>query len=147
MAEGFNTVDLDPRHSVKLGQYPAGEVIRVGAHVTLNATGQFVEAGTGPSTKMIAAEAAETGKSIFQNDGTTISTYANTELVNAIVPQPGGRAHILLANGQNVTRGQMLEPAANGEWVALAAGTAGFMAAEDVNNATGSAVFIMAHAL
>ena len=147
MAEGHYTVDLDPMHSVKLGQYPAGEVIRVGAHVTLNATGQFVEAGAGAPTKMIAAEAPETGKGIFQNDGTTISTYANTELVNAIVPSNGGRAHILLANGQNITRGQMLEAAANGEWVVLAAGVAGFMAAEDVNNASGAAVFIMAHAL
>lgn len=145
MAEGFFTIDLDPSHSVKIGERQAGEVIRVGAHLAINAAGQWVEAGPGTPTGMLAAEAPETGKGIFENDGTTISTYVNTEMVDAIIPQTGGRAHILLADGQNVTTGTFLEPVANGEWQAQAAGIAGFVAAEAINNATGAAVFIMAH--
>lgn len=128
-----------------LKETPAGEALTVGMHVIVQA-GELMMRDTGAPTYQIVCEAPERGKGLFKADG-SLQTYAENEMTPYYCFAPGDETFVLLATGQNVAQGAMLEAAGNGLFTAQSAGVAAFMAMEAKNNASGSAQLIWAQAV
>lgn len=144
MASSANhTINIAGRALCKEGV--AAAALTVGQHVN-RVGGEVAVRGIGPPTRMLVAEAPERGKGVLDAAGNP-TTYAAGEQVPYLCPASGDEVLLLLATGQNVAEGDLLEAAAAGEWTALTTGVAGFIALEAMNNTSGAGALLHAQAL
>jgi hypothetical protein len=109
----------------------AAEAITPGHLISLNSSGDTIKHATaGGRANRFALERSEMGKGIDD-------AYAVGDTVKAAAVQKGHRVNALIASGQNITVGGILESAGNGTLRALAAGQPIAMALETINNSAG----------
>lgn len=70
---------------------------------------------------------------------TITDDYASGDLVEAMIGYPGATFYALIASGQNITGGALLESAGNGTLRVFASGVQIAIALESVNNSAGPA--------
>jgi hypothetical protein len=111
----------------------AGAAITPGMLVTLNSSGLVVAHATAAAAtaRNFAMERDEMGKDMD-------TAYATGDRVKVACLSQGERVNALIATGQNIGIGALLESAGNGTLRILAAGVPLAQALEAVNNASGS---------
>jgi hypothetical protein len=111
---------------------PAGGVITPGMLVTVNSSGQVIAHATagGAGSRTFALEREEMNKDIDQ-------TYAVGDQVKTGSGGSGQRFNSLIASGQNIAKGALLESNGNGTFRLFASGVALARPNEAVNNSAG----------
>lgn len=131
-------VEIHDPHTIHLGgdivlvnDRTASTTITPGALVT-RAGGVYINDDASSPQPAFALEQAEMNKDVDFD-------YGSGDLIKVGVGRPGSTFWALLASGQNVSDGDVLESAGDGTLTALVSGEALFRAIEAVNNTTGAA--------
>lgn len=118
-------------------EYVSASVLTVGMVCQLDSSYQLiVSSGATDDSKggeLVVMEAPERGKGVFSS-GSTPNTYAIGEQVATLAPAGGDEVLVLLASGQTITRGGLLEVASTGKCIAYASSNlAAFRALESLS--------------
>lgn len=127
-------VHLAGDNAVHVGDVPAGAAITPGNLIQYyNDSGTLKfrkHADAGVAGSIYALDQPEFNKGLSDN-------YAAGDMVKAAVMSPGCVVYALIASGQNITQGGLLESAGDGTLKAASSGVAVAVALESVNNSAG----------
>ena len=120
------TILLRHREDGHFEEARAAAVISPGMQCAMNADGTVSPAAGGVNPALIAYEDRLQGKTVDDD-------YAIGDLVLLYYPTPGDHIHLLLTDEQNIAMGGGIAAAANGKFVAAAAGNDEYEARESLN--------------
>lgn len=123
----YNTIKVK-KYSDVIEEYVAAGTIYPGSLLQMDSAGKVVvhASAAGRFQRMVALENELEGQSIDD-------AYVSTDVVFCWLPYPGDEAYMVLADGQNVAIGDMLESNGNGYLKKLTTGYAVAVALEAVD--------------